>query len=352
MKPRKSMRMRYEKIKKTGSSLPGLYLYLAVILLLSGCINSKEKRQYASIMADTVVRSVPVNCVASLDTVEASRKVEIGSYKDMLSIFDGLNYTPEAWQEGIREVPRVYLTVIGDRWGSTSANEMTVDNKKRIFFRGIAPLVLHANELILRDRAHLEFMRDILQQKDTLVGKDHKWVLKLANAYKVEIGKDGITVALLDELLARVDIIPPSLALAQGAEESGWGTSRFAATGNAIYGQWSWGENAMVPERQREGMGNYGIAAFGSLQESVSAYMLNLNSHNAYAALREKRASLRNSGKMITGNVLAGELTRYSERGEDYVITLKKMMEVNMLGPADEAFLADAPPIYLLPKKE
>ena len=161
-----------------------------------------------------------------------------------------------------------------------------------------------------------------------------------------------MTGSMMDELWQKVDIVPPSLALGQAAEESGWGTSRFAAAGNAIYGQWTWGSNAMVPEQQRKELGNYGIAAFESIQESVSSYMLNLNTHNAYSDLRQKRAQLRKNGQKITGSVLAEQLTRYSERGEEYVKGLKSLMEYNRLGPADEAFLSDGPPIYLIPVAE
>ena len=143
--------------------------------------------------------------------------------------------------------------------------------------------------------------------------------------------------------------IPASLALAQGAEESGWGTSRFAAAGNAIYGQWTWGKNAIVPEQQRKELGNYGIAAFESLQESISAYMLNLNTHNAYSDLRSRRAELRSKGEQVTGAILAGTLTRYSERGEAYIQTLRDMMEYNRLSPLDDAYLSDMAPLYLVP---
>ena len=154
---------------------------------------------------------------------------------------------------------------------------------------------------------------------------------------------------MTNELLTRVDIVPTSLALAQAAEESGWGTSRFAAEGNAVYGQWTWGEKAIVPEKQRKEMGNYGIASFETLQESVCAYMINLNTHNAYADLRIKRASMRKKGEKITGYELAGQLTKYSERGEEYVTGLRSLMDYNQLKPTDDAYLSDNPPIYLIP---
>jgi uncharacterized FlgJ-related protein len=302
-------------------------------------------------LSDTILHTFPVNYMGALDTMNASKLYEISSYKDMLVLYEKLNYTPEAWQAGIREVPRVYLTIIGERWGSASSKEVTVENKKRLFFRGLAPMILRANELILKDRVRLEKVRSGILQDQMVSEYDSIWIMKLAGLYKVS-GELPLTAAMLEELWERVDMVPPSLALAQGAEESGWGTSRFAAEGNAIYGQWTWGKNAIVPEQQRKELGNYGIAAFESLQESVCAYMLNLNTHAAYADLRAKRAALRKSGQKITGTVLSEQLTRYSERGEDYVRTLKTLMEYNRLEPTDDAYLSDDPPLYLVPSEE
>ncbi|WP_167617238.1 glucosaminidase domain-containing protein [Maribellus sediminis] len=285
----------------------------------------------------------------SIDKLDASQKYVGGSYKDMLDLFEKLNYTPEAWQAGIREIPRAYLVAIGDRWGTTTTKEITTLNKKQLFFRGLAPLILHANELILQDRNRLENIKASFQKGNDLPEMDKIWILKLAKLYKVNTDDSQLTAAMFDELWKRVDIIPPSLALGQSATESGWGTSRFASQGNAMYGQWAWGENAMKPENQRTHLGNYGVAAFSSLQESVSAYMLNLNTHNAYAELREIRANLRKKGQKITGNALADGLTRYSEHGASYVESLKAMMDYNRLNPADDAYLSDDPPIFLIP---
>jgi len=346
---------------------------LFLIMILSGCINAKEHEgsestekatsrkslkansgQPGNLSAesDTIVHTFPIGYMKALDTVDASRIVKISSYKDVLDLYDQLNYTPEAWQAGIREIPRVYLTIIGPRWGSTTSKEIAVLYKKQLFFRGLGPLILRANELILKDRQKLEQIRSVFQQDGTVTKSDRNWIMKLAGLYKMDTGEGEVTGPMIQELWEKVDIVPPSLALAQGAEESGWGTSRFAAEGNAIYGQWTWGKNAIVPENQRKELGNYGIAAFESLQESVCAYMLNLNTHRAYAGLRAKRAELRKNGEKITGDVLAEQLTSYSERGEEYVKTLKVMMEYNILKPTDDAFLIADPPIYLIPVAE
>ena len=336
-----------------------LLIFILIIDLLGsqiGCTNSGNKDRPASGPSgselDTLIYSNPQNYLVVLDDFKNSRKVEVRSYKDMFELFEELKYTPEAWQSGIREVPRVYLPVIGNRWGSETSKEITTENKKRLFFRGLAPLILRSNELILKDREHLGKIRTSLSQNKTIEEKDELWVNNLAKLYKVKTEDSQGIKSIVEELWGKVDIIPVSLALAQAAEESGWGTSRFAAEGNSVYGQWSWGKNAITPEKQRKELGNYGIASFETLQESVCAYMLNLNTHNAYASLRDKRAELRKQNKKITGHILAGQLTKYSERGEEYVQGLRSLMEINKLAPADDAYLSEGLPIYLVPAVE
>ena len=163
----------------------------------------------------------------------------------MGELFEELNYTPEAWQAGIREVPRVYLTTIAPRWRDRVSAEVTVLEKKRIFFRSMAPLVLRSNEFILRDRARLEEIRPRVTGSGDLSADERLWLSELAVAYGVVKDADtAVDAAVLDELLVRLDIVPVSLALSQCAEESGWGTSRFAAEGNALFGQWSWGASS------------------------------------------------------------------------------------------------------------
>ena len=335
--------------------LVNITISIGVIAILFGCINAKEHKPSALELSDegfeldTLIYSSPSNYSLVMDESESSSKVEIRNYKDMFALFEKLNYTPEAWQSGIREVPRVYLPIIGEKWGPTNSKEVTIENKKRLFFRGLAPLILRSNELIMLDRGRLENIRSSFNQNSSIAEEDQKWVLKLTKLYKVKPAEEPVTTLMLDELWTKVDIVPVSLALAQAAEESGWGTSRFAAQGNAVYGQWTWGENAITPEKQRKELGNYGIASFETLQQSICAYMLNLNTHNAYASLRSKRAELRKKDQKITGYELAGQLTKYSERGEEYVKGLRSLMDYNLLIPTDDAYLSNNPPIYLVP---
>ncbi len=261
----------------------------------------------------------------------AQERVEVRSPEELLAFFEKLNYTPEAWEQGIRDVPRVYMMAISKNWKVSSQN-ITVLNKKRIFFRALGPLVLRANEKILEDRARLLSIFD----KNGPGGEDAAWLQDLAQRYKVGGELDDVA---LTELLKRVDAVPVSLVLAQGAEESGWGTSRFAAEGNALFGQWTWGGKGIKPKEQRKGLGDYRIAAFDTPLESVEAYLLNINSNDAYKDLRERRAAMRVKQEDLSGWELAETLTSYSERGQEYVESLHAIMRVNKLQPADEAVL-------------
>jgi len=278
---------------------------------------------------------------------EPGDTMEVSGYKQVLALFQKLNYTPAAWQAGIRAVPRVYVTNVTERWKDTTVNQITVLQKKQIFFRALAPLVLRSNELILEDRKRLAALRQAGQ--GAWSPDDTKWLAGLADEYGVGVsaGKP-VSSDVLDELWHRVDIIPASLALSQAAEESDWGTSRFTAQGNALFGQWTWGKAGMKPEEQRAHLGSYGLAAFETPLMSVMAYMLNLNSHAAYAELRGLRAAARAQGKPPRGRDLAAGLSKYSERREAYVTSLRALMTKNQLDSTDDAYLSPGRAIYLV----
>ena len=247
-----------------------------------------------------------------------------------MALFDKLNYNSKSWAAGNREVPRLSFDRVQENWKRTS-QKIPVPIKKQVFFRLMAPLVLMANEKVL-DARQLATEKSLTDQQ----------LITLAVQYKVI--PDTITSLeerQRQELLARVDILPPSLVLAQAAEESGWASSRFTIEGNAFFGQWDFSGKGMIPEKQRKELGNYGLARFDSPLASVEGYMFNINTHTAYQKLRTLRAKLRANGKLLTGIKLAGTLDKYSERGQAYIEGLKKMIRFNKLEPVDEAYLSD-----------
>ena len=271
------------------------------------------------------------------------RIVETSTYTDVLKLFDEIGYTADRWQAGIREVPRIKLTRIPERWQKQSSH-IPVKDKKNVFFRLTGAGILLANEKINADRKQMLYK--ISNNKST----DDQWLIELAKKYRV-IDKN---ISKLDKndlakLKKRVDIIPPSLAMAQAAEESGWGTSRFAVQGNSLFGQWDFSGNGIKPRNQRKELGNYGIAKFDEPQQSIEAYILNINTHRAYKKLRDKRADMRKNNIKPSGWELAETLDKYSERGHDYVKSLHAIMSYNKLMPADDAYLWDKGTIIVSP---
>lgn len=290
---------------------------------------------------------------AHMDTV----RVAFGTVEEIEAFLEEVNYSPTQWAQGVREIPRVYVTGLGDRWLERTQNELSVLAKKRIFFRAMAPLALRSNELIQAEREALL----ALPPGDQMSAEDRAWVAELAEDYGLEApggdmagagdtgdpGDPADWDALVAELTVRVDEVPVSLVLAQAANESGWGTSRFTREGNALFGQWSFGGSGMLPEEQRTSLGEYRVAAFESPLLSVIAYMRNLNTHRSYAELRELRAGARAEGRQPTGYDLAQGLVSYSERGQEYVDEIRSMIDYNQLREADDTYLAQGP-IYLV----
>jgi len=272
---------------------------------------------------------------------QAAKDVRLGSLDDLMALFDSLDYNTQSWIEGNREVPRLTFERVSDSWHKTS-NEIPVQQKKMVFFRLMAPLILVANENILLERQVIE----------TAALSDKK-LLAIATKYRLITDQNThIDESQRLALLERVDIMPPSLVLAQAAEESGWATSRFTLEGNAFFGQWDFSGKGMVPKQQRKELGNYGLARFDSPLASVEGYMLNLNTNNAYQKLRLLRAELRLNEQAITGLLLAGTLDKYSERGQAYIDGIREMIRYNQLEQVDQAYLSSATPLHLIGKNQ
>jgi uncharacterized FlgJ-related protein len=269
-------------------------------------------------------------------------EVEIRSLDGLMNLFKKHHYTSNDWKNGDREVPRLTFEGVNERWKETSS-KIPVKQKKQVFFRLMAPLVLMSNENILAER-------NIVKSAPL----SSKALLDIARKYRLINNKIlTLTEKQRQKLLQQVDIMPPSLALAQAAEESGWATSRFTEEGNAFFGQWDFSGKGMTPKQQRKELGNYGLARFDSPLDSVEGYMLNINTTGAYKKLRVLRAKLREKNKAITGLELAGTLDKYSERGQAYIDGLRSMIRYNKLEDVDEAYLSDTILIKLIsPKKE
>ena len=143
------------------------------------------------------------------------------------------------------------------------------------------------------------------------------------------------------ELKLRMDIVPTSIAIAQAAKESGWGTSRFALEGNAMYGQWTWGGEGIEPSKKDKEK-EHKILKFPKLQSSVAAYMKNLNTHRGYSEFRDKRSKIREKKQEVNGLDLVDYLYNYAQTGSEYVKTLKIIIQQNNLNDFDSSILMNS----------
>ena len=199
--------------------------------------------------------------------------------------------------------------------------------RKEFFIQIVLPLIIKENSNIRIDRKNL--FKIINKSNNTNLEK--QWLGKKYKQY-------GVVPGDLSSLKIRMDEIPVSLAIAQAAKETGWGTSRFAQEGNALFGQWTWSGEGLKPKEAKAGEGHK-VMKFNVLQASVRAYQRNLNTHSTYRDFRKARAELRDLGKPLDSLELSKYLNKYAETGNQYVEVLQKIIKQNKLKDFDDAKL-------------
>ena len=255
-------------------------------------------------------------------------RVPGASVKTVIAGFESFGYDLDQVRSAARPVPRLYLEALPHDLAGVSP----VNKKKRLFVQAVLPIILRVNEEITTARWRVERLEDKLLQEGALTAADREWLVDAAEHY-------GAASFDVPGLLKRMDTVPPSLALAQAAEETGWGTSRFVREGNALFGQYTYkGAMGMVPER-RDTDRRHRVRSHDNLLDAVRAYVHNLNTHWAYEDFRDRRALLRKAGWPIDGYDLAGELGQYSERRAAYVESIRAIMRQNRLEDFDGARL-------------
>ena len=202
-----------------------------------------------------------------------------------------------------------------------------IKKKKNLFIKIILPLILEENNRVKLDRKKLFAILNKSNNSDV----EKRWVNQKFKQYGV-LNKDLLT------LKVRMDIVPVSLAIAQAAKETGWGKSRFALEGNALFGQWTWSGKGIKPADADENT-THKVMKFKVLKTSVKAYLRNLNTHSSYKRFRLVRAVLRDNGKNLDSLALADYLDKYAETGEKYIIILKKIIKQNNLKDFDDVQL-------------
>lgn len=251
----------------------------------------------------------------------------------------GTLHKPEAYQPEYDQdsVTLDALPPLPD-WAHTDLPDFTsyrdTAEKKAAFFSFLYPRIVLANTRVLMLRDNLQ----ILETRTELSKAEETWLERQADRLRVdaELG----SAKMYDLLNRRLDVIPPSLIMAQAANESAWGTSRFARKGNNLFGQWCFTAGCgLVPLSRKEGA-SHEVASFESPYESIRAYITNLNRHASYQALRNTREQARAKDRFPSGTTLAQGLIGYSERGAAYVEEIQSMIHYNNLGYYDQQYKA------------
>ena len=284
-----------------------LYYLILLLLTLSVLISLVFS---SNIYNKTIVNSVP----KTESIVDGNKNLSENLYN--VKLFDNTYYVDQFDIDKIRKtklVPNIVVPVLP----AELKDVKSVEIRKEIFIQIALPLIVKENEVLHRlnrQIKHIEANFSHLSRKDAL------WIKNLMDEY----GEYSI-----NQLLLKIDVIPVSLALAQAVIESGWGTSRFAYEGNALYGQYVWdnGSAGIIPN-DREVDANYKIKSFNNLRESVASYMKNLNTNYHYDEFRINRFVMRTNKIPLDGANLADYLYNYSIE-DDYPIKIKNIIEMN-----------------------
>ena len=234
-------------------------------------------------------------------------------------LFDDINYTLEEVRK-TKKVKPIRLSLLPNEIKQIENSK----KRKSLFIKIILPLILEENNRILLDRKRL--FRILNKNKNSK--KEINWL-------NIKFKQYGVLNKDIPTLKVRMDIVPVSLALAQAAKETGWGTSRFALEGNALFGQWTWSGNGIKPAGAEDNT-KHKVMKFKVLKASVRAYQRNLNTHSSYKSFRQLRAQLRDDNEQLDSLILADQLNNYAETGKEYTKILKQIIQQNSLKDFDE----------------
>jgi len=275
--------------------------------------------------------SVPINyeIFGSKNVEDNMREIESDSINlsnEMFEIFENYNFSIDSFLDSSYENIVVFSSLPEDFLDIES-----VQLKKDLFIKTILPIVFLENEKVLEERNKI--LQWWTETEGGEIDKDFwpEWLKSIVEKYSFEGENIG-------NLLMSVDIVPISLALSQAAIESGWGTSRYARDGNAIFGQYTYDEEVGLLPKERSDGKKYLIRKFSNISESTASYIKNLNTHSAYIEFREVRKKLRMNGERMDGGLLAEELINYSERKNLYIQDIKDMIKANHFERFDDIY--------------
>jgi len=227
----------------------------------------------------------------------------------------------------LKTVKKTKLVNIGNNLDHLPIEMKSIENvkkRKNLFIQIVLPLIIEENTKIKIDRKKLF----VILNKNSNSKSDIEWLKKKFKQYGV--AKNDLTT-----LKIRMDEIPVSLAIAQAAKETGWGTSRFAQKGNALFGQWTWSGNGIKPAAA-DNESTHKVASFKVLKASVKAYQRNINTHSSYKKFRKERAIQRDNFGKLNSLELVKYLDKYAETGIEYTKILSKIIKQNSLTDFDD----------------
>ena len=343
-KPFSNINLRYDDFKSLY--LTGLASFLIVIFSFIIPLSVNIDNQLASNKNDKINNSKSkFQKVLSGENIDDNEKVDEGldlsniledvfkfdelpedtvrlSASTIEQLFKDTNYSLSEVRR-TKKVKPIRLSLLPNEMKSIESS----GKRKSLFIKIILPLVLEENNRIIIDRKKLfSILNKNKNSKDEIT-----WLNQKFKQYGV-LNKDLAT------LKVRMDIIPTSLAIAQAAKETGWGTSRFAVEGNALFGQWTWSGEGIKPAGA-DTDATYKVMKFNVLKASVRAYQRNLNTHSSYKKFRFVRAQLRDDNKKLDSLKLAEYLNNYAQTGTEYTKVLKQIIKQNQLKDFDEVKL-------------
>lgn len=323
------------------TALIGLFIYISFLMQVStgpahmGSLPTTEplKIEPVVVQQDWKISTVSIPILG-----EPVTSIEVGSPRALMIQLKELGLW-ELEEEKFSEVPPVVFTNFPNR-----LSELNVGAKKKMFLHSLLPVAMVAMAEVKQERAKLQMILGKLADDKTIIFSNDQpgWKENLSNKEKkfIQTVTEKYRTQKAVELLDRIEVLPVSLVLAQGAFESFWGTSRFAREGNNLFGMWTWGEQGMIPARREAGK-THKLAIYDSILESVQRFVLTLNRLPAYKDLRKIRQNTMDSMTIADG------LFSYSERGNDYIADIKTIIRHNNLTKYDSFVLGDS--VDLLP---
>ncbi|MGN0920365.1 MAG: glucosaminidase domain-containing protein [Cellvibrio sp.] len=227
-------------------------------------------------------------------------------------------------------------SVLDDELQSTTLlpdfKSITITKTRKEEFLGLLrPLIEEKNQKLLKSRERLLKLKAEFDQTGELTGVNKRNFEVMRRKFNVSEETYPEMERAIAVLLLRVDEIPAAMVLAQAAAESGWGTSRFAEEAHNLFGQWCYTPGCGIIPKRRAANAKHEVQKFSSVEESITAYYRNINTHSAYRAWRQMRANLRKQPDQFTGANMVAALDKYSERGEAYIAELRTLIRSNKL---------------------